>query len=66
MKTALSPMKILMVQMINHRKTLVRPCITRNRVMAKAVLLHTAAKIENVPIKLPMRPMIGKFLAGIN
>lgn len=64
MKTALRPMKILIVAIIIHSRIFMRPGIKRRRVKAKDVLLQTAARMENVPVKFPMRPRFDMFSGG--
>ena len=58
MKTALRTIKTLMVTMTAHRTTRMRLDIKRSRVRVNEVLLQTAARIENVPVKLPMKPRL--------
>jgi len=64
MNTALSPIKTLIVTIMNHRKILYRPFIKRMSVKANEVLLQVAANIENVPVRFPMTPRVGKCSRG--
>jgi hypothetical protein len=54
-------MEMLIVAMMAQRRIFMRPDISRKRVKANDVLLQTAARIEKVPVKLPMRLMLDMF-----
>ena len=41
-----------------------KPDDNRSRVRANAVLLHTEAKRDRVPMKLPSKPMAGRVCGG--
>jgi hypothetical protein len=64
MKMALRPIKMLMVAMITQSNSRMRPDIRRRRVRANEVLLQTAARMEKVPVKLPMKPILDMFSGG--
>src|SRR3569833_485219 len=63
-KMALRLMAMFMLTIINHSTTFIFPVISRSSVRANAVLLQTAARMENVPVKLPVRPSREKFSGG--
>jgi hypothetical protein len=55
MNNALSPIATFIETMMHHTLTHIQPCDMRSRVMAKDVLLHTAARMEKVPPILAKR-----------
>ena len=46
--------------MMNQSKVRVFLSLIRSIVMAKDVLLYIAAKMENAPATMPIRPMLGR------
>ena len=64
MNTALRLIKMLMVMMMNRRRIRMRPCIKRSSVKANELLLYVAARIEKVPVRLPMTSKTGKLAGG--
>jgi hypothetical protein len=61
MNRALRPIAMFMETMMVHRRWLILPFMSRSKVRAKDVLLHTAARIESVPMTLPCRLMGDRF-----
>lgn len=66
MKRALTIRKTWMVATPSQRRSLIHlPDSNRSSVRANDVLLHTEARMERVPMKLPSRPMAGRLSSGI-
>jgi len=63
-KRAFKSMARFIEMMMAHRSQRQRPVISRSRVSAKAVLLHTAARMDSVPVMFPARPMKAKLAGG--